>query len=75
MPISPPSKSAVSARLPAALLAELVARGWSVRRLSQESGETLSTCQRVLAGTDPRVSTLAPILRSLGLSWGWLDTV
>jgi transcriptional regulator with XRE-family HTH domain len=64
-----------TAKLPAALLAELVERGWSVKKLATESGVSLSVVQDLCSGSRPRLDTLERILSALGLSWAWLDSI
>mgnify|MGYP000857508253 CR=1 FL=1 len=62
-------------RLPAALLAELVGRGWSIPRLAKEAGLSLSVVQNLCGGSRPRVDTLGRVLAALDLPWAWLDSI
>ena len=42
--------------------------GWTIERLSQESGVGVRTINRILAGEDVRFSSIESVMNALGLS-------
>ena len=42
--------------------------GWTIERLSQESGVGVRTINRILAGKDVRFSSMEAVMNALGLS-------
>ena len=42
--------------------------GWTIERLSQESGVGVRTINRILAGEDVRFSSIEAVMNALGLS-------
>lgn len=76
MPAPTTTDTALSARLPAALAAELTSREWTRYRLARECGLPTTTVYAILDGSRvPTVDPLHAILTALGLPWSWLDTV
>ena len=42
--------------------------GWTIERISQESGVGIRTVNRILAGQDVRLSSIKSVVEALGLS-------
>lgn len=62
-----------SADLGVVLTAEAMCQGITAYGLAMRSGLSQTVIRETLAGSRPRVDTLAAILRALGRPWGWLD--